>query len=67
MKNGLMIVSFVGEENTPYFKSSVFMKLLEKVTAQPDRFVLRPKGTRLAMTIRRVSNIEEGYNVLKSL
>ncbi|MFR9651932.1 MAG: TRCF domain-containing protein, partial [Rikenellaceae bacterium] len=67
IKNGLMLVSFVGEQNTPYFKSKVFMTLLERVTANPDRFLLRPKGSRLAMTIRKIENIEAGYKLLREL
>ncbi len=67
VKNGLMIVTFVGEQNSPYYKSETFMTLLKKVTAEPDRFVLRPKGTRLAMTVRRVADIETGYKVLQGL
>ncbi len=66
VKNGLMIVTFVGEQNSPYYKSEVFMNLLKRVTAESDRFVLRPKGERLSMTIRRVKDIEEGYKVLSS-
>ncbi len=67
VKNGLMIVTFVGEQNSPYYKSETFMNLLKRVTADPDRFVLRPKGAKLAMTIRRVGDIEAGYNVLREL
>ncbi len=67
VKNGLMIVQFVGEQNSPYYKSETFMTLLQRVTAEPDRFVLRPKGLKLAMTIRRVEDIESGYNILKGL
>ncbi len=67
VKNGLMIVSFVGEQNSAYFKSQTFMTLLKKVTENPDRFVLRPKGSKLAMTIRRVDDIEAGYKLLCTL
>ena len=67
VKNGLMIVHFVGEENSPYYKSDTFMSLLRSVTAQPDRFVLKQHNNRLAMTVRRVSNVAEAVAVLRSL
>ncbi|MFI3259883.1 MAG: transcription-repair coupling factor [Rikenellaceae bacterium] len=67
VKNGLMIVSFVGEQNSLYYKSEIFMNLLRKVTADPARFVLRPKGDKLAMTVRKVPDIESGYKVLLGL
>ena len=67
VKNGLMIVHFVGEENSPFYKSDAFMSLLRSVTAQPDRFVLKQHNNRLAMTVRRVSNVAEAVAVLRSL
>ena len=43
------------------------MSLLRSVTAQPDRFVLKQHNNRLAMTVRRVSNVAEAVAVLRSL
>jgi transcription-repair coupling factor (superfamily II helicase) len=67
VKNGLMIVHFVGEENSPYYKSDVFMTLLKKVTMQPERFVLKQHNNRLAMTVRKVINVAEAVSVLRTL
>jgi transcription-repair coupling factor (superfamily II helicase) len=67
VKNGLMIVRFVGDDHSPYYRSEVFMDLLRKITAQPDRFVLKQRDGRLAMTIRRVADVAEAVVVLKSL
>ena len=67
VKNGLMIVHFVGESNSPYYKSDTFMNLLKKITAQPDRFVLKQHNNRLAMTVRRVKDVAEAVVVLRNL
>ncbi len=67
VKNGLMIVQFVGEQNSPYYKSELFMSLLKRITANPEKFVLRQNNNRLAMTVRGVKDIEEAYNLLLSL
>ena len=67
VKNGLMIVHFVGEDNSPYYKSEVFMTLLKKITSQPDRFVLKQHNNRLAMTVRRVVNVAAAVEVLRKL
>ena len=67
VKNGLMIVRFVGDEQSPYYRSEVFMELLRKITAQPDRFVLKQKDGKLAMTVRRVDDVATAVNVLKNL
>ncbi len=67
VKNGLMIVHFVGEQNSPYYQSDVFRSLLEKIVKQPDRFVLRQHNNRLAMTVRMIKGIEDGYKILRAL
>ena len=67
VKNGLMIVHFVGEQDSPYYKSDVFMELLRRVTREPDRFVLKQHNNRLAMTVRRVKDVKEAVALLRSL
>ena len=67
VKNGLMIVHFVGEENSPYYKSETFMTLLQRVTKHPDRFVLKQHNNRLAMTVRNVKDVEDAYKTLQQL
>ena len=67
VKNGLMIVQFVGEENSPFYKSDVFMELLRRVTQQPARFVLKQHNNRLAMTVRNVKDVEEAWKTLQQL
>ena len=67
VKNGLMIVHFVGEQNSPYYKSDTFMNMLRTITAHPDRFVLKQHNNRLAMTVRRVNNVAEAVATLRTL
>ncbi|WP_418992762.1 transcription-repair coupling factor [Alistipes sp.] len=67
VKNGLMIVHFVGEEDSPYYKSETFMELLRRVTQRPDRFVLKQHNNRLGMTVRNVKDIEDAYKTLQQL
>ncbi len=67
VKNGLMIVHFVGEENSPFYKSSVFMELLQRIIQHPDRFVLKQHNNRLAMTVRNVKDVEDAYKTLQKL
>ena len=67
VKNGLMIVRFVGDEHSPYYRSEVFMEVLRKITADPDRFVLKQKDGKLQITVRRVDDVATAVEVLKNL
>ncbi len=67
VKNGLMIVHFIADNQSAYFKSEVFMTLLKRVTQQPDRFVLKQHNNRLAMTVRKVKDVESAVEILRAL
>ncbi len=67
VKNGLMIVHFVGDAASPFYKSEVFSELLRRVTQRPDKFVLKQHNNRLAMTVRGVTGVACAWEVLKSL
>jgi transcription-repair coupling factor (superfamily II helicase) len=67
VKNGLMIVTFVGDDRSPFYQSDEFMTMLRKVTAQPERFVLKQRDSKLAMTVRNVPSVAEGVRVLTEL
>ncbi len=67
IKNGLMIIQFVSEQNSSYYKSEIFTSILEHITKNSDRFVLRQNNNKLGVTVRRVKDIGEGYRVLRSL
>jgi transcription-repair coupling factor (superfamily II helicase) len=67
VKNGLMIVTFVGDDRSPFYQSEEFMTMLRKVTAQPERFVLKQRDSKLAMTVRNVPSVAEGVKLLTDL
>ncbi len=67
IKNGLMIIHFVGDNSSPLFKSETFMDMLRAVTASPERFVLKQHNNRLAMTVRGINDVRSAYDLLKAL
>ena len=67
VKNGLMIVRFVGDNNSPFFKTDTFLNLLRKVVGEPERFVVKQYNNRLSMTVRKIYSLAEGVAMLRSL
>ncbi|MDO4758940.1 MAG: transcription-repair coupling factor [Rikenellaceae bacterium] len=67
VKNGLMIIHFVGEQSSPYYQSEIFRGLLQKIMQHPDRFVLKQHNNRLGMTVRNVKDVASGYQILREL
>jgi transcription-repair coupling factor (superfamily II helicase) len=60
-------VRFVGDNNSPFFKTDTFLNMLRKVVSQPDRFVVKQYNNRLSMTVRKIYSIAEGVAMLRSL
>ena len=67
VKNGLMIVRFVGDNNSPFFKTDTFLNMLRRVVSEPERFVVKQYNNRLSMTVRKIYSIAEGVEMLRSL
>ena len=67
VKNGLLIVRFVGDNNSPFFKTDTFLNMLRRVVAEPDRFVVKQYNNRLSMTVRKIYSISEAVDMLRHL
>lgn len=67
VKNGLMIVRFVGDNNSPFFKTDTFLNMLRKVVSNPERFVVKQYNNRLSMTVRKIYTVAEGVEMLRML
>ena len=67
VKNGLLIVRFVGDNNSPFFKTDTFLNMLRKVVSQPERFVVKQYNNRLSMTVRKIYSVAEAVAMLRML
>lgn len=67
VKNGLLIVRFVGDNNSPFFKTDTFLNMLRRVVAEPDRFVVKQYNNRLSMTVRKIYSIADAVAMLRHL
>ena len=66
VKNGLMIAFFIANPMSPYYKSPVFAKVLEK-TAEMPRFELKQTENKLKIVVRDVPSLKEAHALLSKL
>ena len=66
VKNGLMIAFFIANPMSPYYKSPVFAKILEK-TAEMPRFELKQTENKLKIVARGVATLKEAHTLLGKL
>lgn len=67
VKNGLMIVRFIENSESPYYKSSTFMGILKTVTRDENKFVLKQNNNKLALTVRKVKDIGDAVRTLQKM
>ena len=65
VKNGMMILLFVSNVSSAFYKSATFQHLLEKVVASPARYLLRSVDDRVKITVRNVPSVKDGVDALK--
>ncbi len=66
IKNGMMIFFFISNPMSPYYRSSVFKDVMEKVGRNP-MFSLKQVENRLKLVVRGVDSMEKAYSILKKL
>ena len=66
IKNGLMIYFFISNPMSPYYRSSTFTKVLERVGENPA-FNLKQVENKLKIVVRNVDSMKKAYSLLKKL
>ena len=67
IKNGLFIAFFISNQMSPYYKSPVFSKLLERITANEKIFALKQSEGKLKIVARGVDSLQKAWTVLNKL
>ncbi len=64
VKNGLLILQFIADGNSPYYKSPLFMAVLKHVTENPAKFNFRQNNNKLSLTVREVKTVSDAVAAL---
>ena len=67
IKNGILIAFFITNPMSAYYRSKVFMDVLEKVSANERLFELKNKDQKLRIIARGIDSIAKACEVLKKL
>lgn len=67
VKNGLMLLRFVSDSTSPYYKSSLFMGILKYAAKNNSKFVIKQNNNKLMLTVREVKGLEAACRVLDDM
>lgn len=63
LKNGIMMLHFISDQNSPYYQSSLFINIIKYLQKKQDSFQLK-EGKKLTLTVKKIKNINQAYNTL---
>ena len=67
VKNGMMILFFLSNPMSPYYKSPAFSRVLKNVNADDKRFNLKQAEGKLKIVTRGIDSIPKALDVLQKL
>lgn len=63
IKNGMMILFFISNPMSPYYKSNMFMRVMEQVGEHP-MFNMRQVENKLKLVTRKIDSLKKAYDTL---
>ena len=64
LKNNIMFVYFVGNQQSPYYSTPVFASILNYINSSPKNMAVTEQNRKLLLKIKGVDTIEKGYNIV---
>ena len=59
VKNGIMILKFIENQHSAYYKSTVFGNILKIATRPDSKFIFKQNNNKLSIVVRNIKNISE--------
>jgi transcription-repair coupling factor (superfamily II helicase) len=66
LKNGMMILHFISDQNSPYYQTPFFINILKYVQKKPELFRVK-EGKKLTLNVKKTKNIYQAYNILNEI
>ncbi|MEE4214814.1 MAG: TRCF domain-containing protein, partial [Bacteroidales bacterium] len=67
VRNETMVLHFISDPDSHFYKSNTFMKLIRLVNENHRRFRVKQTESKLTITAKNVKNIEQAKNILGSI
>ena len=67
VKNGVMIVFFIYNSMSRYYRSERFSKILENISLNPKLFELKQNDNKLRIFVKNVDSLSKAYQILNRL
>jgi transcription-repair coupling factor (superfamily II helicase) len=67
LKNNLLIANFVSDPESSFYRSPVFISLMNYVNRKQKHMNVKQKGTKLSLTISNIGSVRDAIRVLREM
>ena len=67
LKNDLLIAYFVSDQNSPFYRSPLFVSIMNYVNRKQSKMNMKQKDTKLSLTISDVTSVKSAIKVLNDI
>jgi transcription-repair coupling factor (superfamily II helicase) len=67
LKNSLLIAYFISDPNSEFYRSSLFVSVMNYVNHHQKRMSVRQKESKLSLTIRDIESVKSAIQILKNV
>jgi len=67
LKNNLMIASFISDQNSPFYRSRLFISIMNHVNRHQKRMIVKQKESRLSLTITEITSVKSAIQKLTEI
>lgn len=65
LKNNLMIANFVSDHNSPFYRSQLFVSIMNHVNRRQKQMTMKQKEAKLSLTVSEVRSVKTAIRVLE--
>lgn len=67
LKNGLMIASFVSDKDSSFYRSTLFVRLMNYVSRRSGTMSVKQKESKLSLTIKNTPTVKDAIRILSAI
>ena len=67
LKNNLLIANFVSDHNSQFYRSALFVSIMNYVNSKPRHMSMKQKAFKLSLTINEVKSVKSAIRVLTDI
>jgi transcription-repair coupling factor (superfamily II helicase) len=67
LKNDLLIANFVSDQNSQFYRSSLFVSIMNYVNRKQSRMNMKQKSSKLSLTVSDVKSVRSAIQILNEI